>query len=244
MNGWHEAPLAAFDLETTSADPETARIVTAAIVTRGPGIEPEDYLWLVNPGIEIPAEATAIHGISTERAELEGMDAAKAAEEISRRLATLLRDGLPLIIYNSPFDLTVLDRDTRRHALEPFGDHFPPDATVIDPYVLDKKVDPFRKGSRKLTDVCAHYGVRIDGAHEAAADAIAAARVAWRIAQRYPALASMPLDELHRLQVKAKAEQAASFQDYLRRQGKDEVIDGSWPIKRYVADRVMAGGAP
>jgi DNA polymerase III subunit epsilon len=127
----------------------------------------------------------------------------------------------------------VLDRDTRRHALEPFGEHFPDGTAVIDPYVLDKHVDPYRKGGRKLVDVCAHYGVRIDAAHEAAADAIAAARVAWRIAQKYPALAAMPLDELHRLQVKAKASQSASFQDYLRRQGKTDVIDGSWPMKIY-----------
>jgi hypothetical protein len=33
--------------------------------------------------------------------------------------------------------------------------------------------------------------------------------------------------------VKAKLAQAASFQDYLRKQGKPEVIDGSWPLKAW-----------
>lgn len=107
---------------------------------------------------------------------------------------------------------------------------------VIDPLVLDKFVDPFRRGSRKLEAVCPHYGVRLDQAHDAAADAIGAARVAWRIARKYPAIASKPLAELHELQVKAKAEQAASFQEHLRRKGSDEVIDGSWPLKVWTGE--------
>lgn len=82
--------------------------------------------------------------------------------------------------------------------------------------------------------MCAHYGVRIDGAHDAAQDALAAARVAYRIAQRNPALAAMPLPELHALQMKAKAEQAQSFRRY--KQGRNEPFDDirdEWPIIPY-----------
>ena len=46
--------LVGFDLETTSADPRTARIVTAAVVpARGQALT-----WLADPGVPIPAEAT------------------------------------------------------------------------------------------------------------------------------------------------------------------------------------------
>jgi DNA polymerase-3 subunit epsilon len=230
---WHKGMMAAFDVESTSADPETARIVTACVVhLDGSGTQPpESETWLIDPGTDIPAEAAAIHGITTGHARAHGQAPHIALECIATAVSAAARAGIPVIAFNAPYDLTVLDRDTRRHALEPFGEHFPPDAVVIDPYVLDKKLDPFRKGKRTLTACCEHYGVKLDGAHDAAADAIAAARLAWRIAQRYPALASMPLDELHELQVKARAEQAASFQDYLRRQGKTEVIDGTWPMK-------------
>lgn len=234
MTGWHEGPLAGFDLETTSPDPETARIVTAAIVVRGDDAPPEDYSWLVSPGIEIPAEATAVHGITTERAQAEGIDPAKAAEEISRRLAALVLDRLPLVIFNAPFDLTVLDREARRHALPGFGDVLDGCAGfVIDPFVLDKHLDPYRKGKRTLTANCEHYRVKLDGAHDAGNDALAAMRLAWKIAATHPSVAAMPLTGLHDLQVKARAAQAASFQDYLRRQGKDEVIDGSWPFRAF-----------
>lgn len=235
MSGWHEGPLAGFDIESTGTDPETARIVTAAVVVRGGRREPETLTWLVNPGIEIPAEASAIHGITTERAQAEGMDPAKAAEEISCKLAALVLDGLPLVIYNAPYDLTVLDREARRHGVTPFGDVLCGcTGTVIDPFVLDKDMDPYRKGKRTLTAACDYYRVTLEGAHDSSYDALAAMRVAWKIAVTYPSLAAMTLVDL---QERAKAAQAASFQDYLRRQGKDEVIDGAWPYKPY--DAVM-----
>jgi DNA polymerase III subunit epsilon len=234
MTGWHPGPLVGFDLETTGPDPETARIVTAAIVIwNGAGVTAQST-FLVNPGVEIPAEATAVHGITTEVAREKGIDAARAAYEVSAKLASVILDGAPLVAYNAPYDLTVLDRETRRHGTEPFGDVFSGcSGCVIDPLVLDKHLDPYRKGKRTLTAACEHYGVRLDGAHDAASDAIAAMRLAWKIGAANPSLAALSPVALHDLQVKAKASQAASFQEYLRRQGSTEVIDGSWPMRAW-----------
>lgn len=96
---------------------------------------------------------------------------------------------------------------------------------------LDKIVDRYRKGSRKLADACTHYGVRIDGAHDASHDALAAARILYKIASGSPGLAAMPLPDLHQMQVRAKAEQAASFRAYLKRQGDPaDGVRGEWPI--------------
>jgi DNA polymerase-3 subunit epsilon len=106
---------------------------------------------------------------------------------------------------------------------------------VVDPLVLDKHLDRYRKGKRTLEATCEHYGVKLDGAHDASFDAIAAARVAWMIAHRNPSVARMPLEQLHQMQVKAKADQAAGFADYLRRQGKSaDDVDGSWPLRPWV----------
>jgi len=232
VTGWHEGPLVGFDLETTSANPEAARIVTAAVPWRGTP-EDGDAAWLMNPGIEIPAEAVKIHGITTERAQTEGAEPALAIREICTRLEIGISRGWPLVIFNAPYDTTVLDRECRRYGLPPFGDLLSGVSCVIDPFVLDKSADPYRRGKRTLTAACGHYGVTLDGAHEAGADAIAAMRVAWKIARAYPDIATTPLGDLHELQVKAKAEQAASFQDYLRKQGNDEVVDGSWPFRAY-----------
>ncbi len=227
-SSWADGPLCGFDLETTGTDPETARIVTACVALDRAAAGDDIKTWLSDVGgAEIPAEAAAVHGITTERAQAEGMPAARAVAEISLDLYAF-GGYMPVVIYNAPYDLTVLDREIRRHTLRIA--EAPPGLVVIDPLVLDKHLDRYRRGSRKLSATAAHYGVRLDDAHDAAADTLAAVGVARKLAQRYPEIAVMTPAELHELQVKAKADQAASFQDYLRRKGSTEVIDPSWPV--------------
>ena len=240
MTGWHEGPLAGFDLETTSPDPETARIVTAAVVHwTGSGVAAAST-WLVNPGVEIPAEATAVHGVTNEMVQAKGVEPHVASYEISALLAgSVLLSGVPLVIYNAPYDLTVLDRETRRYGQAPFSDVLTGcTGCVVDPFVLDKHLDRYRKGKRTLTASCEHYRVKLDGAHDASYDALAAMRLAWKIAAVNPVVAKMTLTELHDLQVAAKAEQAASFQDYLRKQGSAEVVE------QVLAVQAVRGGDP
>ncbi|MFF1963764.1 exonuclease domain-containing protein, partial [Streptomyces sp. NPDC058232] len=65
---WHRRPLSGFDLETTGVDPESARIVTGCAVRFGGGQPSTARSWVVDPGVDIPAEATAVHGWTTEAA--------------------------------------------------------------------------------------------------------------------------------------------------------------------------------
>lgn len=233
MTGWHTGRLVPWDLETTGPDPETARIVTAYVgVIDGAGQEPPvETHWLAAVEDDIPAEATAVHGITTEQARADGLPARRVVAEVIDELARHMQAGIPAVGFNLSYDFTVLDREARRHGVKPLSDRLPAVTPVVDAYVLDKAVDMFRRGKRTLGDVCRHYGVDLDGAHDASADAVAAARVAWRIASRYPHIAEMPLEELHAAQIRWRADQCASFQDYLRRSGKPgAVIDGSWPL--------------
>lgn len=229
---WHTRRLAAFDLETTGIDSESDRIVTAAVSLVGDRRESLFHAWLVDPGIEIPAGAAAVHGITTERARAEGRAPAEAVEEIVGLLAAQLLEGTPIVAFNARFDLTTLDREARRHGIVPLLDRVggADGLLVVDPYVLDKQVDRFRKGKRTLGDVCHHYDVPLDEAHASHADALAAARVAWRMGEAFAELREPDLPALHGLQVGWAAEQAASFEDYLRRNGRDERIERAWPI--------------
>ena len=230
--GWHLGPLAAFDLETTGVDLERDRVVTAAVIeTAADGSPSARRTWLVDPGTEIPAAAAAIHGISTERAAAEGQPAAAAVAEITEALERLLAAGIPLVIMNAPFDLTILDRECRRHGVVPLSDRLAAVAPIVDPLVLDRHVDRYRRGKRNLEALCAHYRVRHDGAHEAGAAAAAAAAVARSIGRSAARLAGLSPLELHDLQVRAAAEQAASFEAFLRRKGQtDARISRSWPL--------------
>jgi DNA polymerase III epsilon subunit-like protein len=223
---WYEGRLCGFDLETTSPDPCEARIVQACVVHVGAGMGTAWHTWLVNPGIEIPAKAAAIHGITTERARAEGMDARSAVLLVAGALRAAVMDGEPIVAMNASYDLTVMDRELRRYAL-PLLDV----PIVLDPFVLDRHVAPYRKGKRNLTALCAHYKAKIDCAHDAAADAIAATRIVWRIAKLYPEIAEMSLADLHAAQVRWYAEQAAHLEDYFRKTDARAVVNREWPLR-------------
>lgn len=227
-DSWHTGRRVGFDVETTSRDPRTARIVSAALVEFDAGPDGEQTVrtreWLINPGVEIPAETTAIHGISTERAVAEGQPAAEAVAQLAGTLTTEFEQGTPVVVMNAPYDLTVLREEAVRH-----GVGFPEPNPVIDPLVIDKQVDKYRRGKRTLGDLCAFYEVILDGAHSAAPDAKAAVQVADCLAEQYPQL-QIRAEELHELQIGWKAEQAADFQAYLRRTRPDAVISGVWPL--------------
>ncbi|MFE0038720.1 exonuclease domain-containing protein [Streptomyces sp. NPDC059015] len=230
---WITGPLAAFDLETTGTDVETDRIVTAAVVRLEPGGDvSEERTWLLDPGVVIPEQASAIHGVSTAHAREHGVPAASAVEDIAETVAGVLRSGTPLVVMNAPYDLSLLDRECRRHGLESITERLGTvPVPVVDPLVIDKHVDKYRKGKRALHALCAHYGVPLEDAHDARADAVAAARVVRRMGERHRPVGKMSLTDLHDLQVRAAAAQSASLQEYLRRTtNPTAVVESAWPV--------------
>jgi DNA polymerase-3 subunit epsilon len=238
--GWHRELLIGFDLETTGTDPREARIVTAAVIEvrgRQPMGRRE---WLADPGVEIPADAVAVHGISNERAAAEGSPADQVADAVADVLVAYWRTGVPVVAYNAAFDLTLLSAELRRYGLPSLRERLGIDpAPVIDPYTIDRWADRYRRGKRNLEAVCTEYGVPLDSAHDASADALAAARLACAIAGRHPKIAALGPAELHRRQIEWYAEWAADFQSFLRRKGDAAaVVDGTWPLRELADEPV------
>ena len=205
--------------------------MAAAVSVVGGGQPAEHRVWLVDPGIEIPAGASAVHGITTERARAEGRSPDEAVEEITTALADQLAQGVP-VAFKAHFDLTILDREARRLGLRPLLDRVGglDGMLVVDPYVLDKQFDRFRSGKRTLGAVCEHYRVRFDELHAANADALAAARLAFRLGATVPELRDVDLRVLHREQIRWAAEQAASLEEHFQEQGRGERVERAWPI--------------
>ncbi|KUF14108.1 MULTISPECIES: 3'-5' exonuclease [Streptomyces] len=234
MTCWYEGPLAAFDTETTGVDVETDRIVSAAVVVQnGAGARPRVTRWLVNPGIPVPAGATAVHGLTQEHLERTGRWPAPVMEEIGRELAEQGAAGRPLVVMNAPFDLTLFDRELRRHrasSLARYLESHP--LCVLDPRVLDRQLDRYRKGRRTLTDLCAHYGVELSGAHDAAADAQAALDVVRAVGRRFSGrMERLSPAELHTLQAVWHASQARGLEAWFARSGSPEAVDPAWPLR-------------
>lgn len=213
LPAWAEK-LAVFDLETTGIDVETSRIVTANVsLLDADGAIDHRWDWLADPGVDIPEQATAVHGVTTEHAQAEGRPAREVVAEIVSSLREALADGYAIVVYNAPYDITLLDREARRHGVTPLESISP----VIDPLVIDKQVDRYRKGKRTLTAASDYYGVSLTAAHDAGADAVAAGRVAQAIARRYAAELDLSASELHDAQSAWHDAQCDSFEDYMRR---------------------------
>ncbi|MFD4971152.1 3'-5' exonuclease [Streptomyces sp. NPDC058424] len=234
MTCWYEGPLAAFDTETTGVDVETDRIVSAAVVVQdAPGFRPRVHRWLVNPGVPVPEAATAVHGLTDEHLQRNGSWPAPVMHELAEELAEQAALGRPLVVMNAPFDLTLLDRELRRHRASSLDHWFEASPLrVLDPRVLDKHLDRYRKGRRTLTDLCAHYGVALQDAHDAAADALAAMEVVRALGRRFAArLEPLTPAELHTLQTGWHAAQARGLQAWFARSGTEETVDPSWPLR-------------
>ncbi len=211
--------MAAFDLETTGVDVTRDRIVTACVATID-GADVDPWTWLLNPGVEIPDEAAAVHGVTTERARAEGLRYADGYAQIRACLDNAWADGRGVVIYNAAFDLSLMDAEGRRLGYPPLAY-----GLVIDPYVLDHIV--IRPGSRSLAAACAHYGLRLDGAHTAHGDALGAARLAWRLGQ-FPRLGALSSEELMVAQERWYRLAVAARADRRRHQGQPVEANESW----------------
>lgn len=243
---WHLGRLACFDTETTGVDQHEARIVEAYLGQFGGTDDPIDLPpLLVNPGVEIPAEATKIHGFTTEHVREHGMPAEQAIPRIATAVTATWKRGIPIIGHNIRYDLTVLNRELVRYGEPPLiewaGGSYGP---TIDTFVISKHLDKWRRrvspeqGAHVLKTCAAVFGIAWvdEDAHGARYDALISARVAWRMGS----IAAMPLTDRPRIQAgrgderhlfddlavdlpalfasqrKWAAEQAASHQEWLR----------------------------
>jgi len=200
---------------------------------------------MAKPDILIPQGAIDIHGVTNEQAQRDGHPTAEVLGELLELLATAAKTCTPVVGHNVVYDLTVIDREARRHNLT-----MPALGPVIDTMVLDKHVWPYRKGSRRLVDVCALHGITLDNAHDSTADAYGSARLAHRIAciaeqpeshrpdftrvgrgNQYWEDVLVDVAELHAAQVTWKATQAASLQEYFRKSKPDALVCGEFPVQ-------------
>lgn len=252
---WWERRMCGFDLETTGTDPLEARICSAAIVHVGAGQEVRKHRWIVNPGIPIPSEAAAVHGITTAVAQLEGIEPTMAIAGIVNRIEEAWDSAEPVVIFNAPYDLTVVACELRRHGLTKEVALGP----VIDPLVLDRHLDRYRKGSRKLVAICDHWRAKHDGPHDSCSDAIAAARVAYAMGKAnvvvkcpgstrerpwcdglHVPIGSIDVDDLHDLQVEWYRAQQEHMEAYFKSQGKTGDFNTGWPVRTAVIGKQQA----
>lgn len=187
---------------------------------------------MANPGVPIPEGASEIHGITDEM-----VQDAPATAEVVRRIIECLRGldalGWPLLIYNAPYDWPLLHAETERAGIDA-GEI--PQVPLIDPLVLDRGYDRFRRGSRKLVDTARHYGVELVDAHDAFADAAAAAGLLRAMVRKYPELQQMSFQGLQDVQRDMYRAWTESFNEYRAKRGQEPIEEIEWPGLERVAE--------
>ncbi|HEV3188822.1 MAG TPA: exonuclease domain-containing protein [Acidimicrobiales bacterium] len=184
----------------------------------------------VNPGVAIPAGASAIHGITDEMV-AKATVLVDAVEHIAAKILSVWGSGGVIVGMNVGYDLTMVDSLCRRLGIATLEERGPIGA-VMDILVLDRHFDKWRKGSRKLTDLCLNYGVTLESAHSAAADAAASLLVFEAMVAKYPAIESILISEINATLRAWYQEWLSSFSSYLERKGEAPVDTGryEWPI--------------
>lgn len=179
---WAKAPFVVIDFETTGLDAETDRILEIGLAAFTDGGHLTSKNWLVNPTIPVPAESSAVHGITDEM--LAGQP---RFEEVWSEVREMLEGRIP-VAYNHGFDSRFLWAELRR-ASKPTKGEVPPacadDGVWIDPLVWAREIQKDQKGF-KLVDVAARLGVPLESAHRAAFDAEATGRVLLALAASMP----------------------------------------------------------
>jgi DNA polymerase III subunit epsilon len=196
---WSRCSFAVIDFETTGLDPERDRVMEIGVVCFDDGVPTASRHWLLNPGIPVPEEARAVHGITDE-----DIKDAPRFPEIASDLVELLRGRIP-VAYNAEFDRAFLHAECRRLGLCDIEDSPPAlrnDVVWVDPLVWVRELQKYEKG-KKLTDVCARLGLALERAHRAAGDADAAGRVLLTLAPQMP----RTYGELIRLQMQCNVRQ-------------------------------------
>lgn len=147
-----------FDLETTGLSPEKESIIEISALRIKGGEIVDEFSTLVNPGVHIPYESSAITGITDDM--VAGSPDVKAALGMFRSFV-----GNEVLVGHNirNFDLKFIQRD----ALKYFGSEMTNE--YVDTLVVARRCLP-QLSSRSLESLSSYYGVSYDGAHRALAD--------------------------------------------------------------------------
>lgn len=168
-------PLVFFDLETTGTNINSDRIVEICYLKVYPNGNEEAKTMRINPGMHIPEEATAVHGIHDE-----DVKDCPTFKEVARNIARDI-EGCDLAGFNSNrFDIPVLAEEFLRAGVDvDLGRH-----KFIDVQVIFHKME-----QRTLSAAYKFYcGKDLEDAHTAEADTRATYEVLMAQLDRYPDL--------------------------------------------------------
>lgn len=168
-------PICFFDLETTGTNISKDRIVEISIHKVFPNGEEKTFTFKVNPTIPIPAETTAVHGITDEM-----VKDAPTFKELAYEVHNIIKDSDLAGFNSNRFDIPLLAEEMLRAEVDfDMGNR-----NAIDVQNIFHKME-----QRTLVAAYKFYCDKdLTDAHSAEADTIATYEVLKRQLDRYPEL--------------------------------------------------------
>lgn len=165
-------PICFFDLETTGIQVAKDRIVEISILKVFPNGNKESKTWLVNPEMNIPAETSAIHGITNEKVANE-----PTFKELAPKVYQMIKDS-DLGGFNSDrFDIPLLAEEMLRAGV---------DFDMKNMITVDVQTIFHKKEQRTLSAGYQFYcGKSLDNAHSAEADTMATYEILLAQLEKY-----------------------------------------------------------
>lgn len=165
-------PIIFFDIEATGADATRDRLVEIALIKRAPDGQTEEKVLRVNPGVRIPTEVIAVHGITNE-----AIATAPFFREIAQDLFTFMQNcdlgGFGIC----RFDIPLLTEEFRRAGFV---------FDIQNRNILDGLTIYHQRERRDLAAAFKFYCDKtLVGAHGARADALASMEVLFAQVERY-----------------------------------------------------------
>lgn len=220
--------LLGFDTETTGIAAGRDAIVSATLVLHDPqqGHDGDaEAEWVINPHMRMNPKASAVNGFTDEYLAEHGMEPADAIDQIARAIAAAQDKNIPLLAYNAPFDVHMLEGDLHRWDLPQVSERADSAAAssgllVVDPLVIDRAVSK-RRGKRTLTLTTEYYGVVPTGDfHNATADTVAAVDLIKPMSTLYPQVGHLTMGELMKWQREAYRSWQESLNQWLESRGR------------------------
>lgn len=236
-----------WDVESTGVDTDNDRIITCFMRAKDGDETVFERLWVIDSGVEVPEEAAAVHGMSTEWVRENGRkDVSTAIFEITNKLWDLAATGFVVAGYNNSFDLSILEAESYRADPGIEGLMDLEGIRFIDPIIFSRRFDKYRKGGHKLVDVARAHGFEVDEskAHEASYDVEMTEflvpkmlNLAWSKMpkERAGLTPDQFIDKLQVWQAEWKKEWASGLTTYFAKTGKLEedgspiVVSGAFP---------------
>lgn len=168
-----------FDFKLPADDPSQPRLAAAAfILADETGAEIKAVKHYVKPdGWEMPAEAFAINGLSTEFLDANGVPVLTVLDEYEAHI----KGGLIVIGFNAQFDCKMMRAEFRRAGRPDLFEETPNICVMRSLHPYGQEGLPIVRGFVKLREACAYFGIEQAAAHDALDDARAARRILARL---------------------------------------------------------------